>query len=63
MMTTEAAYLSFDEESRGSIEPGKLGDLVILSDHILTCTPEQLRAIKAEATILGGKVVYEREKK
>lgn len=63
MMTTEAAYLSFDEETRGSIEPGKLGDLVILSDHILTCTPEQLRAIRPEATILGGKVVYEREKK
>lgn len=62
MMTTEAAYLSFDEKTRGSIEPGKLGDLVILSDDILTCTPEQLRAMKVEKTILGGRVVYERGK-
>lgn len=60
MMTVEAAYLSFDEGNRGSIEAGKLGDLVILSDDPLTCTPEQLRAVKADATVLGGKVVYER---
>lgn len=63
MMTVEAAYLSFDEGNRGSIEAGKLGDLVVLSDDLLTCTPEQLRAIQPEATILGGKVVYERAKR
>ncbi|MDQ3346725.1 MAG: amidohydrolase family protein, partial [Acidobacteriota bacterium] len=63
MMTVEAAYLSFDEGNRGSIEAGKLGDLVILSDDPLTCTPEQLRAVKADATVLGGKVVYERAMK
>jgi len=62
MMTVDAAYLSFDEGNRGSIEAGKLGDLVIVSDDPLTCTPEQLRAIKAEVTVLGGTVVYERTK-
>lgn len=60
MMTVEAAYLSFDEKTRGSIEAGKLGDLVILSDDILTCTPEQLRAMRVETTVLGGRVVYDR---
>lgn len=60
MMTTEAAYLSFDERDRGSIEPGKLGDLVILSDDILTCSPEKLRGMQVQQTILGGRVVYER---
>ena len=60
MMTVEAAYLSFDEKTRGSIEVGKLGDLVILSDDILRCTPEQLRAMRVETTVLGGRVVYHR---
>jgi predicted amidohydrolase YtcJ len=61
MMTADAAYLSFDETNRGSIEVGKLGDLVILSDDFLTCPPERIRQIRPEATILGGKVVYEKE--
>lgn len=63
MMTIDAAYLSFDERNRGSIEVGKLGDLVLLTDDLLTCTPERLREIQPEATILGGKVVYERKVK
>jgi predicted amidohydrolase YtcJ len=37
MMTLDAAYVSFDEQSKGSIEVGKLGDLVLLSDDLLTC--------------------------
>ena len=61
MMTTDAAYLSFDEANRGSIQVGKLGDLVILSDDLLTCPPERIRQIRPEATIVGGKVVYEKE--
>jgi hypothetical protein len=60
MMTRDAAFFSFDEATRGSIELGKLGDLVILSDDLLTCPPERIRHIKAEATIIAGKVIYER---
>jgi hypothetical protein len=42
-MTSMAARFSFDEKNRGSIETGKLGDFVVLSDHFLTVSAEQLR--------------------
>lgn len=61
MVTIDAAYISFDEKNRGSIEVGKLGDLAILSDDYLTCGEEQIKRIKVAATIIGGKVVYERK--
>lgn len=60
MMTRDAAYFSFDEGTRGSIEVGKLGDLVMLSDDVLTCPPERVRLIKPDATVIAGKVVYEK---
>lgn len=60
LMTREAAYFSFDEENRGSIEVGKLGDLVVLSDHLLTVPDERIREIQADITVVGGAVVYER---
>jgi predicted amidohydrolase YtcJ len=58
-MTIDAAFLSFDEGNRGSIEVGKLGDLVVLSDHLLTCPVEQIRWIRPVFTVLGGKVIHE----
>jgi predicted amidohydrolase YtcJ len=59
MMTADAAYLSFDEKRKGSIEVGKLGDLAILSDHLLTCDVERIKDIRAVATVVGGRVVHE----
>jgi predicted amidohydrolase YtcJ len=61
MMTSMAARFSFDEKSRGSIETGKLGDFVVLSDHLLTVPAEQLRAIRADLTVIGGRVVFQRQ--
>jgi predicted amidohydrolase YtcJ len=61
MMTSMAARFSFDENNRGSIETGKLGDFVVLSDHFLTVPAEQLRAIRADLTVIGGRVVFQRE--
>jgi predicted amidohydrolase YtcJ len=61
MMTSMAARFSFDEKDRGSIETGKLGDFVVLSDHLLTVSAEQLRAIRADLTVIGGQVVFERQ--
>jgi predicted amidohydrolase YtcJ len=61
MMTSMAARFSFDENNRGSIETGKLGDFVVLSDHFLTVPAEQLRAIRADLTLIGGRVVFQRE--
>ncbi|HYM12315.1 MAG TPA: amidohydrolase [Bryobacterales bacterium] len=58
MWTWNAAYLSFDEKRKGSIEPGKLADLVVLDKDILTCPEDDIRNIEAEATMVGGKFVY-----
>ena len=60
MMTRDAARFSFDEKNRGSIESGKFGDFVVLDDHVLTCPAERLRSIRADLTVIGGRVVFER---
>ncbi|HKB04185.1 MAG TPA: amidohydrolase [Gemmataceae bacterium] len=59
MMTIEAAYLSFDEKKKGSIEVGRLADLAVLADDFLTCDEDRIKDIKVAATVVGGKVVYE----
>jgi predicted amidohydrolase YtcJ len=61
MMTSMAARFSFDEKNRGSIETGKLGDFVVLSDHFLTVPAEKLRAIRADLTVVSGRVAFERQ--
>jgi len=58
--TLGGAYLTFEEDTKGSIEPGKLADLVVLSADPLTCDESALKDIVAETTIVGGRVVFER---
>jgi len=60
--TINAAYASFDERRRGTIETGKLADLTVLSDNILDIPAERIRTTKVEMTIVGGKIVYSRRK-
>ena len=60
MMTSAAAKFSFDENNRGSIEAGKLADFAVLDNDLLRCTPEQLRAIRPDLTVIGGRVAYDR---
>jgi predicted amidohydrolase YtcJ len=60
MMTRDAARFSFDEKNRGSIEPGKLGDFVVLEDDLLTCSDERLRTLQPDVTVIGGRVAFER---
>jgi hypothetical protein len=60
MLTSAAARFSFDEQTRGSIEAGKLADFVVLDDDILTCPPERLRSIRPDLTVIGGRVAFER---
>jgi predicted amidohydrolase YtcJ len=58
MYTINNAYASFEESIKGSIEPGKLADLAILSDDLLDCPADRIRDIESEMTIVGGKIVY-----
>lgn len=57
MATINNAWLNMEERTKGSIEPNKLADLVILNEDPLTCPEPQLRDAKVLATIVGGKVV------
>lgn len=57
--TINNARASFEENIKGSLEPGKLADMVIISSDILTCNPDSIRNIKALMTILGGKIVWD----
>jgi hypothetical protein len=59
LYTVNAAYASFEEKIKGSLSPGKLADIVILSDDPTRVPPEQLKDIKVEMTIIGGEVVWE----
>ncbi|QDU05108.1 N-substituted formamide deformylase precursor [Gimesia chilikensis] len=58
-MTSDAAYISFEEDKKGTLEPGKLADLVVLDRDYLTCPEEEIKQIKPLLTVLDGKVVYD----
>ena len=58
--TMGSAYAEFQENVKGSITPGKLADMVLLSDDIFTIRPEAIRDVKVTTTIVGGKVVFTR---
>jgi len=58
--TLDAAYASFEENIKGSIEVGKLADMVVLSDDILTIAPINIWDVKVVMTVFDGEVVYER---
>jgi hypothetical protein len=57
-MTIWPAYQHFEENSKGSIEVGKLADFVILTDDPTAIDPERLDSIKVAATIKEGEAVY-----
>jgi predicted amidohydrolase YtcJ len=59
LYTLNAAYASFEENIKGSITPGKLADIVILSGDPTKMPPEEIKDIKVEMTMIGGKVVWE----
>ncbi len=57
-MTLDAAYAAFEEDVKGSLEVGKLADITVLSQDIMTVPDEQIPATRVQATIIGGEVRY-----
>jgi len=58
--TLNAAYASFDENKKGTIEVGKFADLTVLSDDLLNVPPDEIKKVRVEMTIVDGKIVYSR---
>jgi predicted amidohydrolase YtcJ len=59
--TMGSAYAEFEEKEKGSISVGKLADMVLLSDDVLTIDPVKIRDVKVLKTWVGGKLTYEAE--
>ncbi|MCZ2845563.1 MAG: amidohydrolase family protein, partial [Candidatus Bathyarchaeota archaeon] len=62
MYTIDAAFASFDESIKGSIEPGKYADLTILQDNPLTVEKEKLKEISVVMTIVKGQIKHKNKK-
>ena len=60
VQTINNAYLTFEERTKGSIEPGKLADLVVLPEDILTCPPKHIEQMNVTMTMVSGKIVYQK---
>ena len=58
--TLNAAYAAFEEERKGSLAPGKLADITVLSVDIFSVPEEQIPETEVLYTIVGGKVLYEK---
>jgi predicted amidohydrolase YtcJ len=56
--TVEGAYAAFEENSKGSLEPGKLADFVLLSDDIMRIPPSEILKTRVTMTLVAGEVVY-----
>jgi predicted amidohydrolase YtcJ len=60
MYTRAGAFITREEKIKGTIEPGKVADLVVLPEDLLTIAPEKLLTMKVDMTIVGGKILHER---
>ncbi len=58
--TAGAAYAEFEDDRKGILAPGRLADLVLLSDDIFAIPPEKIREAKVDMTMVGGRVVFAR---
>ncbi len=62
-LTLDAAYAAFEEGIKGSLAPGKLADIVVLSRDIMTVPDDEIPDARVDLTILGGEVVYRGERR
>ena len=56
--TETGAYLNFEEDVKGTLEPGKFADMIVLSDDILTIADEEIMNIEILSTYVDGELVY-----
>lgn len=56
--TQGSAYAAFAEHDKGTLAPGKLADVIVLSDDLFKISPEKIREVTVMATIVGGRIVY-----
>src|SRR5579859_5873300 len=56
--TLGSAYAAFEENTKGSLEPGKLADFIMLSRDIMTVPPLEILSTRVKMTIVGGEIVY-----
>jgi hypothetical protein len=61
LWTIDNARLAFEEDHKGTLEPGKLGDLVVLDADPLAAPPATIKDIGVELTVMGGRVTYRRD--
>ena len=61
MFTYNGAYASFEEDRKGSLEPGKLADIVILDWDLLRADPAHITDVKVRYTVIDGQIVYQAE--
>jgi predicted amidohydrolase YtcJ len=59
LYTVNNAYLNHEEKEKGSLEVGKLGDLIVIDRDYLTCPVDDIPQTRVRYTIVGGRVVYE----
>lgn len=58
LFTTNSAYSTYEENTKGKIKEGMLADLIILSENVMEIPAEDLKDVKIDMTMIGGKVVY-----
>jgi predicted amidohydrolase YtcJ len=59
--TLNGAYTEFSEDSKGSLEKGKLADFVVLDKNLFSIAPEDIQHVKVEMTIFNGKIVFRKK--
>ncbi len=61
LYTSDAAWIGFVDDRRGTLSPGKQADLAVLDQPYLTMPADQIDTIRATMTLVDGKIVHERQ--
>ena len=59
LYTWNGAYLAKEEHLKGSIEPGKLADMIVIDRDILSIPKEEIKDVKVLTTIVDGRITYQ----